>query len=63
MGTEPNSTTITLDQVAMWLRGIAQGVIVLDRDNEGMAAAALGYLGELQPAPATAKEGACRRPS
>jgi hypothetical protein len=62
MGTEPNSTTITLDQVAMWLRGIAQGVIVLDRDNEAMAAAALGYLGETKPT-STAKEGACRRPS
>lgn len=43
--------SITRDQVALWLEGIAAGVIVLDRDNEGMARAALGYLGGRKPAP------------
>lgn len=46
LGIDPmsRSSTITLDQVEIWLRGIVAGVIDLSRDNEGMAAAALRYL-------------------
>jgi zinc D-Ala-D-Ala carboxypeptidase len=51
MGTDPNaSASITLDQIEIWLRGIAAGVLDLTRDNEGMAAATLGYLGAAEPA-------------
>jgi zinc D-Ala-D-Ala carboxypeptidase len=42
---------ITRDQIEIWLKGIAQGVLVLDRDNEGMAKAALAVLAGLKPAP------------
>ena len=41
--------TITLDQCTVWLDGIAKGVLVLDRDNEGMAAATLAFLAATQP--------------
>jgi hypothetical protein len=50
MGQDPYGVSITLDQCTLWLRGIAQGVLDLTRDNEGMAAATLGYL-PAQPAP------------
>jgi hypothetical protein len=42
---------ITRDQCQTWLKGIAAGVIDLSRDNEGMAAATLGFLAAPAPAP------------
>jgi hypothetical protein len=50
-------TTITPAQIDTWLHGIAQGVIALDRDNEGMAKATMDYIATLEaggrePAPA-----------
>lgn len=50
---------ITRDQVETWLRGIASGVIVLDRDNEGMARATLDLIAqsEIEPTPPALPEG------
>lgn len=42
---------ITRDQVETWLRGIANGVLLLDRDNEGMARATLALIAPVVPAP------------
>jgi zinc D-Ala-D-Ala carboxypeptidase len=48
---------ITPSQIDTWLHGIAQGVIDLTRDNEGMAKATQEYIASLQPAaPAPAPE-------
>ena len=44
---------ITREQIELWLKGIASGVIVLDRDNEGMARATLSAL-SLSSEPASA---------
>jgi hypothetical protein len=58
MGTDPTAgPSITLDQVETWLKAIANGVIDLTRDNEGMAAAALGYIVPAwKPAPQPARK-------
>ena len=37
-------TPITRDECRLWLEGIVQGIVWLDRDNEAMAAAVLAYL-------------------
>lgn len=44
-------TNITRDQVETWLKAIADGLVLLDRDNEGMARAALAYIVPAPPTP------------
>ena len=59
MGTDPRSppsSSISLDQVEIWLRAIVKGVVDLSRDNEAMAAATLGYLAAVQAEPAAVLE-------
>jgi hypothetical protein len=56
MGIDP-ANQITLDQVQLWLEGIAAGVIDLSRDNEGMARAALFFVAPPAPAHKEATDG------